>query len=373
LSAEQDVRAAVSKDKEAVKLSFRFFPNPFFSNATLEREDYIETVELGGKDLRVSAARATSIEWLQPPDGSRARKGKKAKAGAGKKGGNKGKGKGGGGAVDEDEDEAGGDGGGGGGVATQTVKLEYKTSVFALFNPPNLSDLAGNSEGKAAGGKGKAAQVLPSDPRLGKLTAAIMQDREVHKSLWLDVVPRATLHFVACVDPPTYSCPMGLGLPSADEAAVEEALKVQEELDHKRASYAEKLRAIRLDFAVKRDQLAKQRSAVVAPMVGEGLPLFWLVTLRNTPQVWEAFTDRDELALKHLTDMHWTYVDKRAGQAEPQDCDFLKENTRRSFRLEMRFRQVARRDGGKPALRLPGVCCRVWVSREMRRRWWASR
>jgi len=332
----QNVRAEVSKDKEAVKLIFSFFPNPFFSNKTLEREDYIETVQLGGKELRVSAARATSIEWLQRPDGGRQRKGKKAgKGGGAKKGGKKGKV---GGGAGEDETGEGDDGeveGDDQQAQTQTIKLGYKASVFAFFNPPNLSELVGGG-----GKKGKDAQVPTDDPRLGKMTEAIMQDREVQKSIWLDVVPRAPLHFIACVDPPTYSCPMGLGLSSADEAAVDKALKVQQQLDEKRAAYAEKLRAIRAEFFVKRDGFAKRRRDVVAPMAGEGLPLFWLTTLRNTPQIWEAFTDRDELALKYVTDLHWAYSDKRTGQAEPEDCDFLKENTRRSFRLEMHFRKV---------------------------------
>ena len=65
-----------------------------------------------------------------------------------------------------------------------------------------------------------------SDPRLPKLREAIVDDRELHKSFWLDVVARAPLHYIACVDPPAYSCPMGVGLSTAAEAALEKALKV---------------------------------------------------------------------------------------------------------------------------------------------------
>ena len=71
---------------------------------------------------------------------------------------------------------------------------------------------------------GKTLEVAASDPRLPKLREAIIDDRELHKSLWLDVVARAPLHYIACVDPPAYSCPMGLGLSTAAEAAIEKAL-----------------------------------------------------------------------------------------------------------------------------------------------------
>jgi len=43
----------VNKDKEAVKVTFKFFPNPYFKNKSLEREDWIEPVLLGGKEVRV--------------------------------------------------------------------------------------------------------------------------------------------------------------------------------------------------------------------------------------------------------------------------------------------------------------------------------
>ena len=123
----------------------------------------------------------------------------------------------------------------------------------------------------------------------------------MQKSMWLDVVPRAALHYIACVDPPTYSCPMGLGLSNAAETTLENVLKVQQELDDLRATFAEKLRLIRAEFFTKRDEFARKRMGIIAPMVGEGLPLFWLTALRNTPHIWESFTDRDELALKFLT------------------------------------------------------------------------
>ena len=73
---------------------------------------------------------------------------------------------------------------------------------------------------------GKTLEVPASDPRLPKLREAIIDDRELHKSLWLDVVARAPLHYIACVDPPAYSCPVGVGLSTAAEAAIEKALKV---------------------------------------------------------------------------------------------------------------------------------------------------
>ena len=34
----------MAKDKEAVKITFKFAPNPFFKNKTLEREDGIEVL-----------------------------------------------------------------------------------------------------------------------------------------------------------------------------------------------------------------------------------------------------------------------------------------------------------------------------------------
>ena len=55
-----------------------------------------------------------------------------------------------------------------------------------------------------------------------------------------------------------------------------------------------------------------------SPMVGEGLPMFWVTVLRNTGQLWEAVTDRDEVALRYLSDVKVTYTDKRAGLCEPQ-------------------------------------------------------
>ena len=58
-------------------------------------------------------------------------------------------------------------------------------------------------------------------------------------------------------------------------------------------------------------------------MVGEGLPMFWVTVLRNTGQLWEAVTDRDEVALRYLSDVKVTYTDKRAGLCEPQVCEYL--------------------------------------------------
>jgi hypothetical protein len=34
----------VAKDKEAMKITFKFAPNPFFKNKTLEREDGIDVL-----------------------------------------------------------------------------------------------------------------------------------------------------------------------------------------------------------------------------------------------------------------------------------------------------------------------------------------
>ncbi len=34
----------MAKDKEAVKITFKFAPNPFFKNKTLEREDGIDVL-----------------------------------------------------------------------------------------------------------------------------------------------------------------------------------------------------------------------------------------------------------------------------------------------------------------------------------------
>jgi hypothetical protein len=148
-----DVRASVSKSKEAVTLTFQFLPNPFFKNTTLQREDSIETVLLAGRELRVSVATASEIEWLQRPGGSRQRK-----KGA-KKGGKGGKGGGGGGKKEKEKEKGGGKGKAGDnreegdageegeegedgaeGVG-EKVKLEYKNSFFAFFNPPNLREL----------------------------------------------------------------------------------------------------------------------------------------------------------------------------------------------------------------------------------------
>jgi hypothetical protein len=56
--------------------------------------------------------------------------------------------------------------------------------------------------------------------------------------------------------------------------------QVQQELDDQRAVYAEKLRAIRAAFFAKRDSLWTKRAALLAPMAGEGLPLFWVTVLR---------------------------------------------------------------------------------------------
>ena len=146
-----DVRASVCKDREAVKLTFKFAPNPYFKNTSLEREDCIETITMDGKDLRVSVASATAIEWLQRPDAGRNRKNKK---GGGKKKGAK--------KVDDEEPAECQSA-----VLGETgVILEYKTSFFAFFNPPNLKDLIGG---------GKKVELLASDPRLPKISQASMR------------------------------------------------------------------------------------------------------------------------------------------------------------------------------------------------------
>ena len=63
---------------------------------------------------------------------------------------------------------------------------------------------------------------------------------------------------------------------------------------------------------------ARTHTHTHSPMVGEGLPMFWVTVLRNTGQLWEAVTDRDEVALRYLSDVKVTYTDKRAGLCEPQ-------------------------------------------------------
>lgn len=71
------------------------------------------------------------------------------------------------------------------------------------------------------------------------------------------------------------------------------------------------------------DSVRTKRKGVVVPMAGEGLPMFWLTTIRNVPdpELWQAVTDRDELALKYVTEVSWHYTESRQGMSEvPSRC-----------------------------------------------------
>ncbi|EKX34192.1 hypothetical protein GUITHDRAFT_166268 [Guillardia theta CCMP2712] len=296
LSYLYDIRATVCENKEGYKLVFKFWPNPYFKNKargrahTLEREDTTETVKIGEKPVRLSVSKASAIEWTQRPEfGSKGRKNKKGKGGKGKSKVHEEQED-----VQEGEEEAAG----------EHVKLDYKNSFFALFNPPNLSELT---------------------PIKTMVSVEIGSDEE------------AGLHFIACVDPPTYTCPLGLGLRQEVEDRVQKVLAVQQQLDERRGEFAEHLRKIRTEcFTQFQDACAKRRG-VIQPMAGEGLPRFWLTVLRNSPALWEVVTDRDERALEHLRDVSYSYNDKRQGMCEPRDTDFLISPDKRGFRVEFLF------------------------------------
>mmetsp|Transcript_12125 Transcript_12125/g.42223 ORF Transcript_12125/g.42223 Transcript_12125/m.42223 type:complete len:609 (-) Transcript_12125:3009-4835(-) len=319
LSYLYDIRATVCENKEGYKLVFKFWPNPYFKNKTLEREDTTETVKIGEKPVRLSVSKASAIEWTQRPEfGSKGRKNKKGKGGKGKSKVHEEQED-----VQEGEEEAAG----------EHVKLDYKNSFFALFNPPNLSDLVGKENVSE-----KLAKLLQeNDAKFAKTKEALLRDREIFKAIWLDCVPRAGLHFIACVDPPTYTCPLGLGLRQEVEDRVQKVLAVQQQLDERRGEFAEHLRKIRTEcFTQFQDACAKRRG-VIQPMAGEGLPRFWLTVLRNSPALWEVVTDRDERALEHLRDVSYSYNDKRQGMCEPRDTDFLISPDKRGFRVEFLF------------------------------------
>lgn len=183
------------------------------------------------------------------------------------------------------------------------------------------------------------ALLKKGDTRLEKLQEEMQQDRAFARHIWSDFVPRAALHFIESTDNPQYQCPPYLGLKQEEEARVEKLLEVQKEIDELRAEYAETLRKHREEHLKFLDSVRTKRKGVVVPMAGEGLPMFWLTTIRNVPdpELWQAVTDRDELALKYVTEVSWHYTESRQGMSEPEDCDFLKAPPQRGFRIEMSF------------------------------------
>ncbi|KXS19205.1 nucleosome assembly protein [Gonapodya prolifera JEL478] len=67
-----------------------------------------------------------------------------------------------------------------------------------------------------------------------------------------------------------------------------------------------------------------QRTGNEAPV--RGIPEFWLTALKNMPQINEMITERDEAALKHLTDIRVSFLDDNPGfklEFEFEENDFF--------------------------------------------------
>jgi len=171
------------------------------------------------------------------------------------------------------------------------VQLRYGQSVFALFNPPNLGDLVPAGTRAEATGALLEAGFAKGDPRFGRTQQAILEDRAVAKHVWLDLVPRAALHYAMCAEQPAYECPLGLGLNRAAEKRLEGALKAQRALDERRADLAERFRALRAEAQARLDALrAARRDALAAAPPDAPTRLFWLTAIRNCHELWSAGT-----------------------------------------------------------------------------------
>lgn len=279
-----DVRGTLLEGKEGFKLTFKFAPNPFFTNKLIERTDSIAIMTLDGRKVPYSVSKATEIKWLKRPDLGGKKKGKKGKKGKGGK------------SHDEEDEDDGGDKGSG-----EVVKFQYEDSIFALFSPPNLTDLYYGGKGASKGGNLQnfpiELTITNGGTHYQRIQEAMQQDRTLARHIWLDFAPRAPLYFTDRADYPSYDAPTGQGMTQAMEGRVGRVLETQQKIDMARAELADRLRSERSAYWAKNGEIMKRRRTAVEEAGADG-EYFWVTCFRNLPDLWEVVNERDELALR---------------------------------------------------------------------------